>query len=761
MWPNSITSFLRELGGTVSVVFIRPDHGPMDARTSPCWALSEIEDHYLAISNNGFPVNAYYMLNEPRPGLPSNKRKMTKADISAIRGCWVDVDAPAGTDSMQAKVAAIVDRFACLPEAEKPTCLVMSGGGVQALYLFDQAIDAASDNVSRAEAVNRALIKRFSGDPGTWNSDRFLRLPFTVNHPDENKRAKGRTGPVDALIHEWTGRRFTLEELEELFPPIVEHQRTSDRTTEGIDLGFTDYVEDYQDLPGSLRDRLEEERARFKDFDELWKGKRHAGADTSGSGMLAALAYRLRKAGFTSSEIAQVAHVWPPCWGSSKAKNLSERSLKRVIANADALLDEFVNGQAYAPDYTPWPNPDLEPPGAAPPPGQHSSTRASEEQVHCASGSAYTDYGADAKVEPLPFDTRDLALLADEPIEPREFLDGHKLILMGAVHVLNGDGGIGKTELAIQLMIGCSGFGAFLNLPVRQGPVLFFSAEEPEMEVRRQLDHLCIAFNIHLSDLVGVHLVDATGQPAWLFEATRDGKLLPTKLWRRLIKTVEHIKPVCLVMDNRARIFAGNQSDTVLATATVIELDALARRFGCAVVLLSHPSLSGMSSGRGDSGSVAWSNAARSRSYLHHPDKEHDLLGGEDDGRRRLTNMKANYSRAGVSIDFAWDKGLNYFRCTFVPPRAGDDIGQAEKAERVFLKLLRWHEDHGLPVSPLSRSGNYFVTLFGKMSDSMRERVNTRRFYGSMQALLEARTIEIYEIGPPSRRTKLLRMAVG
>ena len=370
----------------------------------------------------------------------------------------------------------------------------------------------------------------------------------------------------------------------------------------------------------------------------------------------------------------------------------------------------------------------------------------------------YEDYGADPRSgwNGEPFVTHYLASLVNEPLEPREFLDGHKLMLMRAVHVLNGDGGAGKTEIALQLAIGCTGYGNFLNLPVRQGPVLFFSAEEPLTEIRRRVDHLCYAFGIHVSDLRGLLVIDASGRQSWLFEEGKLRQLTPTPEWERLIKTAEKIKPVALILDNRARIFAGNQTDTVLATATIIELDALARRFGCAVVLLSHPSLSGMSSGRGDSGSVAWSNAARSRSYLHHPNKM-DFL-AEDDGKRQLTNLKANYTKAGVSLDFEWDKGLNYFRCTYQPPKADEDIGQGDKAERVFLKLLQWHENHGLPVSPVERSGQYALKLFSKMSDSMREGISTRRFHAAMEALLHAEKIDVYDTGPPSRRAKLLRV---
>ena len=371
---------------------------------------------------------------------------------------------------------------------------------------------------------------------------------------------------------------------------------------------------------------------------------------------------------------------------------------------------------------------------------------------------ASTDYGANATpplVEPLA--TFSIGGEAHLPLEPREFLDSHGFILMNAVHVMNGDGGIGKTDIACQMLVAAhTGSPAKLfGLPSKkQGPVLMFSAEEPKAEIRRRIHTICDAEVIDPLTLTDLHIIDYSRQAAWLFEADRHGKLVRTSLYKCLRRTVAAIQPVLLVIDNRMRIFAGNQNDSVLATSVITELDSLGFENSCAVVLLSHPSISQIGSGRGDSGSVSWANAGRSRSFLDYADKNREA-NAEDDGRRVLTNLKANYGKPGRSVEFTWEDGR--FRCLYEPPKAGEDIGQADKAERVFLDLLLLHNKQNIRVSASTAANNYAPKVFSRHAKA--ERVSTPRFTNAMWALLEKGSIENVRYGAPSKDTYRLKVA--
>ena len=195
-----------------------------------------------------------------------------------------------------------------------------------------------------------------------------------------------------------------------------------------------------------------------------------------------------------------------------------------------------------------------------------------------------------------------------------EYLDGHGFMPLGCTHVLNGDGSMGKTYIMAQMAVAARTATPFLGMPIRQGPVIFFSAEEPLKVIWRRIDAICLAEGLEVSTLTGLHVIDHARSPAWLMEEEkRTGQLKFTDLYKSLCKTVASIRPVALILDNRARIFRGNQNDSALATEVISTLDLLADQNGMTVILLSHVSLSQMNSGRGDSGSVAWSNAGPDR----------------------------------------------------------------------------------------------------------------------------------------------------
>ena len=107
------------------------------------------------------------------------------------------------------------------------------------------------------------------------------------------------------------------------------------------------------------------------------------------------------------------------------------------------------------------------------------------------------------------------------------------------------------------------------------------------------------------------------------------------------------------MLDNLADIFAGNENVRPLARQFIGALRGLAIEFDCVVLLLSHPSLSGINSGSGTSGNTAWNNSVRSRLYLTRDDEDKEV--GPD--RRILQTMKANYGPNGCRIELRWEVG--------------------------------------------------------------------------------------------------------
>jgi RecA-family ATPase len=123
-------------------------------------------------------------------------------------------------------------------------------------------------------------------------------------------------------------------------------------------------------------------------------------------------------------------------------------------------------------------------------------------------------------------------------------------------------------------------------------------------------------------------------------------------------------------------------------------MQALAMVASGSVTVLSHPSLAGISSGSGISGSTAWHGAFRFRQYLTgvKPDS-----GEQPDGDLRQLEFKKNqYGPIGETMVLRYQRGL------FLP-EAGlstlDKLAREQQVENIFLDLLKHYEQTGRNVS--------------------------------------------------------------
>jgi KaiC/GvpD/RAD55 family RecA-like ATPase len=268
----------------------------------------------------------------------------------------------------------------------------------------------------------------------------------------------------------------------------------------------------------------------------------------------------------------------------------------------------------------------------------------------------------------------------------RSFLDSASIMPHRNVVMLGGDGGTGKSLLALQLALACSTASPWLGLDVDQGAVVYVSAEDDPDEIKLRMREICEAEGVELGEAFTLYVANLVGRDAVL--AVEDkGRMVPTPLFRSLRLTVAEIRPILVVIDNLADAFAGNENNRSLAKQFIGLLRGLALDYDCVVLLLAHPSLSGLREGTGTSGSTAWSNSVRSRLYLHR-------LGEADADRnaRVLESMKANYAAAGGRFNLAWRKGR------FVRQEIGSAWDRITKAdvervrEKIASGLYRFNE---------------------------------------------------------------------
>lgn len=155
-----------------------------------------------AMAQNSAGRGVYWTVNCTRSQL---SRKPSKNDISEARYLHVDVDPPFDRERT----------LEALRTAQAPPSLIVdSGNGLQAFW----GLEEASTDLKTVEELNSRLITAYCGDSGTYNVDRLMRLPGTVNFPSDKKRQAGRVPVLAAIIEEDTGRRHSLAELSAWLP---------------------------------------------------------------------------------------------------------------------------------------------------------------------------------------------------------------------------------------------------------------------------------------------------------------------------------------------------------------------------------------------------------------------------------------------------------------------------------------------------------------------------------------------------------------
>lgn len=350
------------------------------------------------------------------------------------------------------------------------------------------------------------------------------------------------------------------------------------------------------------------------------------------------------------------------------------------------------------------------------------------------------------EARPLPvLRTIAASSLAGRPVPERPWFV-RDLIPDRAVTMLSGDGGAGKSLLATQLGVASATATGWAGALPEPGPVAYLSAEDEEDEVHRRLADITAAAGLSLEDLSNFHLVPQAGKDAVLAVPGAKSDLLEaTPLWSALVDKVRVLRPRLLVLDNLADIFAGNENSRPQARQFVGLLRGLAIERKLAVLVISHPSLTGLSSGTGTSGSTAWSNSVRSRLYL---DRARDEGGEEPDPDLRILRlMKANYSPIGAEIRMRWERGR--FKLETGGAGSFDRMAARSKAEAVFLDLLRAFQDQGRDVSP-NVSNSFAPAVFAKHPDAAG--ITRRVFADAMNRLFTAGTIKSEKVGPQSKQ---------
>jgi len=301
------------------------------------------------------------------------------------------------------------------------------------------------------------------------------------------------------------------------------------------------------------------------------------------------------------------------------------------------------------------------------------------------------------------------ATLKGKSVPPRQWLV-HGLVPQKTVTLFSGDGGTGKSLLALQLAVAVAAQTAWVGKTVNTGRAIFLSAEDDNDELHRRLADILTAEGRDYDDLSGLTLRSLAGEDALLAVETQTA-LMQSALFKELDKRSTEETPALIVIDTLADVYPASENDRAKVRQFVGILRGLAIKRKCAVLLLGHPSLSGLNSGTGTSGSTAWNNSVRSRLYLS---RITDQGFEPDPDARSLSSKKSNYGRTGGTINLKWKAGVFVAE---TQPIGLDALAVGARGERVFLKLLDTLTAQGRYVSP-NPGPTYAPTQFARHPDA-------------------------------------------
>lgn len=319
--------------------------------------------------------------------------------------------------------------------------------------------------------------------------------------------------------------------------------------------------------------------------------------------------------------------------------------------------------------------------------------------------------------------------------------------------LFSGEGGTGKSIIELMKDVAHVAGKDWLGSLPEQGPAFYIGAEDDEDEIHIRLADIARHYGVSFEQLIkdGLHVLPLLGKDATLCSVTRGGKVEVTTLYRQIFEAAGDIKPKNISIDTLSRAFAGNEIDRVQVYAFALHMQALAMAAEGSVTVLSHPSLQGINSGSGLSGSTAWHGAFRFRQYLRSV-KEGDEEQPDND-LRQLEFKKNQYGPLGESMVLRYQRGL------FLP-EAGvsnlDKLARASKAEEVFLQLLRRFSAASRNVGVAPTAPNYAPTAFAKEGEAKKYRLRKVEFEQAMRDLFRAEKIGIEEYGRHSRLSRKL-----
>lgn len=170
------------------------------------------------VENSGYK-NCYFHSNTLAGEV---RHKGKREDFAEVPWLHVDVDPRVGEDIASERERILTALRAYTPP---PTVIVFSGGGYQAYWKLEEPIEINRDLALAEEAklYNKYIELAFDADH-CHSIDHIMRIPGTLNIPDDRKKKKGRVPTMSELVEWHDDRVYPLS----LFPKAHMVQKSAE-----------------------------------------------------------------------------------------------------------------------------------------------------------------------------------------------------------------------------------------------------------------------------------------------------------------------------------------------------------------------------------------------------------------------------------------------------------------------------------------------------------------------------------------------------
>jgi hypothetical protein len=191
--------------------------------TTDSFSVKEHKEALTWLRKYGSSRNIYFHVNSTIKPL---SKKAEREDILSLDWLHVDLDPRIGED-LEEEQKRCLELLQNPPKGiPKPTVIIFSGGGYQGFWKLKEPIiiNGEEEEYENAKRYNLQLELLFNAD-ACHNVDRIMRLPGTVNRPNEKKIKRGRK-PVRAELVEFNKK--AVYKIEQFNPaPLTQNESYS------------------------------------------------------------------------------------------------------------------------------------------------------------------------------------------------------------------------------------------------------------------------------------------------------------------------------------------------------------------------------------------------------------------------------------------------------------------------------------------------------------------------------------------------------